>query len=109
MNEHTSEEGRSVHHTVSVTTNIVVFAALMILLAITIWAAVHDLGALNTPIALVIAACKTALIMLYFMHIRFSNRLVWIFAAAAFLWLSILIALSLSDYLTRGWLGIYGK
>jgi cytochrome c oxidase subunit IV len=96
-------------HTVSVTTNAVIFALLMLLLVLTVWAAFHDLGAFNTPIALLIATTKTVLIMLYFMHIRFSNRLVWIFAGAAFLWLGILMALSLSDYLTRGWLGIYGK
>lgn len=109
MSVHQATERRPTEHTVSIPTNVVVFALLMLLLVLTIWAAFHDLGSFNTPIALLIAVCKTALIMLYFMHVRFSNRLVWIFAGAAFLWLGILMALSLSDYLTRGWLGLAGK
>lgn len=96
-------------HTVSVPTNLAVFAALMVLLLATIGAAYIDLGVLNVFVALAIAICKTVLIMLYFMHVRFSNRLVTVFAGAAFLWLGILIALCMSDYLTRGWLGIEGK
>ena len=96
-------------HTISVKTNLVVFVILMVLLAITIGVAYLHLGPYNTPMALAIAATKTVLILLYFMHVHFSNRLVAVFASAAFLWLGILMALTLSDYLTRGWLGIYGK
>jgi len=96
-------------HSVSVRTNIAVFAALLILLLVTIQAAYIDLGSMNTVIALAIAVCKAILIMLFFMHVRQGNRLIWVFAGAAFLWLGLLIALSMSDYLTRGWLGIDGK
>jgi cytochrome c oxidase subunit 4 len=60
-------------------------------------------------VALAIAGSKAVLIMLYFMHLRYSNRLTSVFAVAGFLWLAILIALCLSDYLTRGLLGIDGK
>jgi cytochrome c oxidase subunit IV len=95
--------------TISVRTNIAIFAALLVLLLATVGAAYLDLGSMNTVVALAIAMCKAVLIMLYFMHLRFSNRLVWIFAGAAFLWLGILIAISMSDYLTRGLLGIDGK
>jgi cytochrome c oxidase subunit 4 len=47
---------------------------------------------------------KAVLILLYFMHVRFSSKLVWIFAVAGFVWLAILIGLTLNDYITRSWL-----
>jgi cytochrome c oxidase subunit 4 len=94
------------YHAVSLQTNLIVFGALLALLCATIGAAYLDLG---TGVALLIAVSKALLIMLYFMHVRYSNRLIWIFAGAAFMWLAILIALSMSDFLTRDWLGIDGK
>jgi cytochrome c oxidase subunit 4 len=97
------------YHVLSLPANLTVFAALLALLLLTIGAAYLDMGSVNTVVALAIAVCKAVLIMLYFMHLRFANRLTWVFAGAAFLWLAILIALSMSDYLTRGWLGIDGK
>jgi len=93
-------------HTVSLEANFAVFAALLGLLCATIGAAYLDMG---TAVALLIAVGKALLIMLYFMHMRYSKRLTWVFAGAAFLWLAILIALSMSDFLTRDWLGIDGK
>ncbi|HEV3163039.1 MAG TPA: cytochrome C oxidase subunit IV family protein [Isosphaeraceae bacterium] len=98
-----------IQHTVPLRTNLVIFSTLVVLLMVTIGAAYTDLGPLNTVVAIAIAVCKALLIMLYFMHLRFSNRLTWVFAGAAFLWLGILIALSMSDFLTRGWLSIPGK
>ena len=58
---------------------------------------------------MVIALAKAIMIVLIFMHVRYSERLVWVFSGAAFLWLLILIALTLNDYFTRGWLNIPGK
>ena len=49
------------------------------------------------------------LIVLIFMHVRYSDRLTWVFAGAPFLWLAILIVLTLNDYFTRGLLHILGK
>jgi len=46
------------------------------------------------------------LIILYFMHVRYSSRLLWIFVCAGFFWLGIMFALSFSDFLTRGWLSL---
>jgi cytochrome c oxidase subunit IV len=45
---------------------------------------------------------KMLLVLLYFMHVRYSSRLTWIFVAAGFIWLLIMVDLTLSDYLTRG-------
>jgi cytochrome c oxidase subunit 4 len=96
-------------HNISLRTNVGIFAALMVFLLVTIGAAYIDMGPYNTVVSLGIAVSKAILIMLYFMHLKFSSRLTWIFAGAGFFWLTILIALSMSDFLTRGWLGIDGK
>jgi cytochrome c oxidase subunit 4 len=82
-----------------------IFAALIVLTGITVWVALIDLGPLNTPIALTIAVGKALLVVLYFMHVRYSERLTQVVVAAGFLWLGILVVLTLSDYLSRGWLG----
>ena len=81
-----------------------VFAALMLLLGATVTIAYIHLGELNIIAALTIAFIKATLIILYFMHVRYSSRLLWIFVGAGFFWLGILFALSFSDFLTRGWL-----
>jgi cytochrome c oxidase subunit IV len=81
-----------------------VFGSLMVLLGATIVIAYIHLGKLNVIAALTIAVVKAILIILYFMHVRYSSRVVWIFVGAGFFWLGILFALSFSDFLTRGWL-----
>jgi cytochrome c oxidase subunit 4 len=59
------------------------------------------LGLLNTPIAMLIAFVKAALIVLVFMNVGYAPPLVRVFAAAGFLWLTILLVLTFSDVLTR--------
>jgi cytochrome c oxidase subunit 4 len=86
-----------------------VYIVLLALLAVTCGAAFVDLGPFNFPVSIGIAVAKAVLIVLIFMHVRYEEPLVWVFACAAFLWLAILIALSLDDYFTRGWLNIPGK
>jgi cytochrome c oxidase subunit 4 len=79
------------------------FIALMILLGITIGVAYIDLGRLNLPIAMTVSIAKTLLIILFFMHVWHGTRLTWIFAGAGFFWLLILLALAMSDYVSREW------
>jgi cytochrome c oxidase subunit 4 len=81
-----------------------VFAALMVLTGLTVWVAYLDLGFLNVAVALGIAVTKAALVILYFMHVRYGTRLTWVVVSSGFFWLGILIVLGLSDYLSRGWL-----
>src|SRR6058998_228747 len=81
-----------------------VFGALMVLLAATVLIAYIHLGKLNFIAAVSIAVVKAVLIILYFMHVRYSSRLLWVFVGAGFFWLGILFALSLADFFTRGWL-----
>ncbi len=78
-----------------------VFAALMVLLALTIFAAAFDLGRWNIVVALTIAVIKAVLVILFFMHVRYSTRLLWVFVASGFFWLMIMVTLGLSDYFTR--------
>lgn len=78
-----------------------IFAALLALTAVTVGASRVDLGMLNMPVALAIAGAKAALVVLFFMHVRYESRLVGVFAAAGLFWLGILVALTFSDYLTR--------
>jgi cytochrome c oxidase subunit IV len=95
------------HKHISVTTYVMVFLALMVLLVITVWAAfVHIPGpGVGLAVALLIATIKTVLVVLYFMHVIYSSKLTKVFVAAAFFWFGILLVLLYSDYLTRPWLG----
>jgi len=82
-----------------------VFAVLMVLLALTVLVARFELGAANLPVALLIAGAKALLIVLFFMHVRYSRPLTWLVAGAGFFWLAILFGLTLADYWSRGWYG----
>jgi cytochrome c oxidase subunit 4 len=96
------------HHIIPKRTYYLVFATLLVLLILTVLAGLIDLGVLNIIIAMTIAVTKAVLIILYFMHVRYSSRLTWVFAGAAFLWLSILLGLTMSDYISRPWLPFPG-
>jgi len=91
-------------HIVSPKTYLWIFASLMVLTAVTVVAASYDMGPFNTVIALTIAAAKTALVVLVFMHLRYSSRLIWLAAFSALLWLVILIGMTLTDFLSRDWI-----
>src|SRR5882757_5557803 len=80
-----------------------VFAALIVGTALTVGAAEVDLGALNNVVMLAIACTKALLVILFFMHVRWSSRLTWVVAASGFVWLLILFGITMTDYLTRGW------
>lgn len=93
-------------HVVSKKTYFIIFIALLVLTAATVWVAYFDLGRLNVIVALSIAVLKATLVVLYFMHVRYSSKLTWVFVGAGFFWLAILVAFTLSDYATRGWVVI---
>ena len=94
----------SANHVVPIAVYFRVFAALLLLTGVTVWVAFLDLGAANTVVAMAIAAIKASLVVLYFMHVRYGSRLTWVFIGAGVFWLAVLITLTLSDELTRGWL-----
>jgi cytochrome c oxidase subunit IV len=101
-------------HIVPVRVYITIFSVLVVGTALTVLAAFQDFTyhigsrtlALNTPIALVIATTKATFVVLYFMHVRYSTRLVWVIVTSALFWLAIMFAFTLADYWTRGWLSI---
>ena len=83
-----------------------VFAALMVGTAVTVFAATIDFGGgLNDIIAMTIAVTKMSLVLLYFMHVRYSSRLIWVIVASMFFWLVIMLLLTLADYGSRDWFG----
>jgi cytochrome c oxidase subunit 4 len=88
---------------VPVRTYLAVFTALIALTAITVWVAFYDLGVMSAVAALGIATIKATLVVLYFMHVRYSPRLIGLTVLAGLFWLGILLALTMNDYLTRGW------
>lgn len=86
---------------------VVIFLVLMGGTALTVLAAFQDFpGPLNAVVALTIAVIKATFVVLYFMHVRYSSRLIWLVIASALFWLAILFALTISDYSTRSWLPI---
>lgn len=92
------------HHIIGLPTYFAIYVILLVLLGATVGAYYVNLGFISLGLGILIAVVKAVLIIMYFMHVRFSSRLVWIFAIAGFIWLLILIGFTLSDYLTRGWL-----
>ena len=80
-----------------------VFMALLILTFLTTAVAFVDLGFFSPVVALTIAIVKASLVVLFFMHLRYNTRLTWVVAGAGVFWLGILLALTLSDYMTRSW------
>jgi cytochrome c oxidase subunit 4 len=92
-------------HIVPVKVYFAIFLALLVGTALTVLAAFVDFPwRLNTIVALTIASIKATLVVLYFMHVRYSPRLVWVIVASALFWMGILFAFTFSDYFTRHWL-----
>lgn len=105
MSTHTQESHSDVHvHVLPLRVYWTVFLALVAGTILTIWSATLDLGAWNTPIALGIAVTKALLVILFFMHVKYSTRLTWIFVAAGFLWFIIMVVITMTDFISRGWL-----
>jgi cytochrome c oxidase subunit IV len=86
-----------------------VYGALLVLTVVTVGVSLVDLGPLSTVVALAIAAAKASLVILFFMHVRYGPRLIWIFASGGFFWLALLILLTMSDIVSRGWHIIPGR
>ena len=78
-----------------------VFGLLMVLTLVTVGVAFIDLGWMNNFIALSIAVAKALVVVLYFMHVRYSQRLVPVFLGAGVFWLLLLLVLTFGDYTTR--------
>jgi cytochrome c oxidase subunit IV len=90
-------------HVVPVKTYVGIFLVLMVLTGLTTGVAFIDLHAWNTPVALAIAVVKMVLVVLFFMHVKYSTKLTKMVIIAGFFFLTLLVAFTLADELTRGW------
>jgi cytochrome c oxidase subunit IV len=91
-------------HIVPRRTYFIIFSIPMLGTYLTVQAAYLDLGHLNPYIALTIAIVKATLVVLFFMHVKYSTRLTWVVVLASIFWLGIMFVLTMGDYLTRVWL-----
>jgi cytochrome c oxidase subunit 4 len=80
-----------------------VFTALMAFTGLTVAVAFVDLGAFNSVVALAIAVAKATLVILFFMHVKYSPRLTKLVVVAGLFWLGILLVMTMGDYMTRSW------
>jgi cytochrome c oxidase subunit IV len=81
-----------------------IFAALLVGTALTIVFAFINLGNFNIVAALVIAGIKASLVIFFFMHVKYSSRLTKLWVAVGFIWLFIMLSITMTDYLSRAWL-----
>src|SRR5262245_29569572 len=80
-----------------------IFGALMVCTALTVLAAFVNLGNLNFPVAISIAIFKATLVVLFFMHVKYGSRLTKLIVGVAIFFLGIMLTLTMTDYLSRGW------
>src|SRR5450631_1099198 len=99
QSQHTDHE----HHIVSPKVYLTIVLALLMGTAITVWASFIDLGPWNPVIALAIACTKAVLVVLFFMHIKYSSRVMKLTVASGFFTFLVLITMTLSDYISRAW------
>jgi cytochrome c oxidase subunit 4 len=103
--KHEVEAGHEEHeiHIVSPITYLIIFGALLVGTAITIGASFIEMGPWNPVVAIAIACVKATLVVLFFMHIKYSSKLMKLTVGAGFFTFLILVGMSLSDYISRAW------
>jgi cytochrome c oxidase subunit 4 len=104
MDAHAHHADLGHEHVTPLSVYLGIFGALMVLTIITVAVAWVDLGTLNIMVALGVAVVKATLVVLYFMHVKYSSKLTWVVIGAGIFWLMILLGLTMGDYLTRGWM-----
>jgi cytochrome c oxidase subunit IV len=102
MANHT-EHPDYVGHIIPARNYVVIWAILMVATAITVFAATLELGIFNIVVALLIASIKGTLVVLFFMHLRYSTKLTMVTVIASIFWLFILFSLTMTDYISRAW------
>ena len=93
------------HHIVPWKNYAINFCVITVLMFLTVWVAGQDYGVMNLPVALIIAIMKTLCIVLFFMNVKYSSHLTWVFAGAGFFWFLIMIAFTIVDFTEFG--GMY--
>ena len=90
-------------HISPVRTYVLIFAMLMVFTAITVAVAFTNLGPFNFPVAISIAIVKATLVILFFMHVKYSSQLTKLIIGSGLFFLLVLFSLTMTDYLSRGW------
>jgi cytochrome c oxidase subunit IV len=103
QHEETPEEHEQHHHIVSPKIYLIILLSLLVGTAATVWASFIDLGPFNPIIALAIACTKAVLVVLFFMHVKYSSKLTKLTVGAGFFTFLVLIGMTLADYFTRAW------
>jgi len=98
-----SETSEHAHHIVSPKVYVIILFALLLGTALTVWASYVDLGIFNPIIALAIACTKATLVVLFFMHVKYSSRLTMLTVGAGIFMFLVLIGMTLADYISRAW------
>jgi cytochrome c oxidase subunit 4 len=99
----------SEHHIVPKRVYFLIFAALIVLTWVTALVSRIDLGRWNIFVALAIAITKASLVILFFMHVKYSTRLTKFIVMCGFFWLSLLLFITMADLWTRSWMGVPGR
>lgn len=106
MDAHAHHADLGHEHVTPLSVYLGIFGALMVLTIITVAVAWIDLGSLNIMVALGVAVVKATLVILYFMHVKYSSKLTWVVIGSGIFWLAILLSITMADYLTRGWMPV---
>jgi len=93
-------------HISTVRIYVTVFLVLMLMTALTVYAAYVNLGFMNKVVALAIASFKATLVILYFMHVKYSSRLTKLVVVSGVFFLIVLFGLTMADYASREWLPV---
>lgn len=101
--QQTPEQHEREHHVVSPKIYLVIIATLLVLTATTVGASYIEMGIFNPIVALAIAALKMVLVVLFFMHVKYSTKLTQLTVLAGLFTFLILVGMTLSDYFTRAW------
>lgn len=91
------------HHIVSPITYLAIFGVLMVGTLLTVGASMVPLGPFNAAVAIAIAVTKAVFVVLFFMHVKYSSRLVKLTVICGFFTFLVLVIMSLSDYISRAW------
>lgn len=102
-------DGHAEHHIVPKRVYYLVFATLIVLTWVTALVSTVDLGRWNIFVALAIAIMKASLVVLFFMHVKYSTRLTKMVVISGLFWLILLLFITMSDFWTRGWIGVPGR
>jgi cytochrome c oxidase subunit IV len=97
------KDPEAIHHIVTPATYVAVYITLLLCTGLTVGAAFIDLKDFNPVIALAIACFKAVIVILFFMHVYYSSRLMKLTVAAGFFTFIVLIMMTLSDYMSRSW------